>query len=131
MFNNIGIRSGMVSEAKIAFEFSGERRYLRFGRRVKLIPATEQKMAFQLTQSDFQELIPPFPVHVPPSGNSMELIECFADDSGLIPVDKQGTCIIEVVSGKGKVRETRFPFLLTSKDSSLSSQSSIRWIKVT
>lgn len=122
--HNIGIKPGILNDVSITFDG----RPVEIGRRVKLNPQSTGG-AHNLSQQDFIEEIPPFPLFVPPKQGEILLLECYdsPENEAIIP-DKNLNCIISINYGKGNQKEIKFPFQLSSED--FKSARTIVWKKV-
>ncbi|MHA1982716.1 MAG: hypothetical protein ACW967_00070 [Candidatus Hodarchaeales archaeon] len=129
LLTNDGIKPGMVTTVKLFFKSETEKREIRFGRRVEL-KESGQKDAYEATQQDFSEQVPPLPIFVGPKESQMYLLEYYdsQEGGGIITKNKQLTCEIEIESGMGKKSSVEFPFFLTEEDEK-KTQLSVAWIE--
>jgi hypothetical protein len=129
LLTNNGVKPGMVTTVKLFFKSEAEKREIRFERRVEL-KESDQKDAYETTQEDFSEQVPPLPVFVGPKESQMYLLEYYDSEEGggIITTNKKFTCEIEIESGMEKKSSIEFSFFLTEKDEK-KAQLAVAWIE--
>ena len=129
LLSNYGSKPGMVTSAKIYFETSSGTKEIQFGRRVLLRKSDKAEGAYQTTQQDFEEQVPPLPVFVGPRESQMYLLECYDnDETNILEPGKTLTCRINITYDGNKSSSTSFPFYFTEEDDSRV-RTSVGWIK--
>lgn len=129
LLSNYGSKPGMVTSVHIFFDTSSGTKEIEFGRRVELRKSDKAEGAFQTTQQDFEEQIPPLPVFVGPNESQMYLLECYDnEETNILHPGKTISCRIRIKYDGNKSSTTSFPFYFTEEDDKRV-RTSVGWIK--
>ncbi|MFX0094776.1 MAG: hypothetical protein ACFFBD_23770 [Candidatus Hodarchaeota archaeon] len=120
IFHNEGAKKGLITRIKVGFKHGESVKYLVFVGRARLMELSEDT-AFQGDWDSFEKegftiLQPTYPIVVP-GGESVDVViiaNAWHTD-GILPVDKETTCVIEVYFGNEKMNKVEFPYLLKKK----------------
>ncbi len=115
ILNNVGTKSGLVSNIEIFFRGTNGEKKLDISRRV------------EVAASSIEEQVPPMPVSVPAGEGLQVTFECIDYDNDVIPINEDLICRIVVNYGPKYTSSIEFPFKLKSEDMLKAIRRELNW----
>lgn len=132
MLFNEGAHPGLVTDIKIGFKVDGKTEYLTLVGRAELAKVSvPQSRSFdweKFMNSGYQLIQPPYPIIVEAIETTYVNMISFAPEAkGVIPINKESLCVIEVTFDQNKTNRIEFPFFISIEKSNTDNK--LRWYK--
>ena len=129
IFHNNGPKKGLIKNIKIGFKEENTVKYLDITGKAKLSELEDEGTQWsdwdKFTKHAYRIIQPTYPISIlGDESTDVVLIATTLYEEGVLPVDKESECVIEVYFGKNKVNKVKFSFYL-SKD--LIADNRIQW----